>query len=376
MKQPKFSYWDYEDKWYESVNDIFPELLNNELIHVQSASLYGMDNFLSRSHDVLLSEITDAYNNGKRIFVYECLREALVIQVVTKLNTIITKANLPDMKFIWLTGDPMGEKAANEKMPNKRFQVLGAFYFEYLAQNIFPKYTKEYQVGPKEKTFLCLNNTIRQSRIDLFECMLQYDLVKDSYYSFIGNSRGTLGIDELIDKLRLSGKYPNIVNNKNILPLLLTDELPNKELCTPDLLVEDTKYYENSYFSVVTETVFYAAFRSPPPNIGQLETVNGLLISEKTYKSIAMKHPFILLTRPHTLKLLRERGYKTFSPFIDESYDEIENDVLRLQTVANEIHRLSKIDLIEFTHQVKDIVEHNAQHLWSQTIFDPNKIKT
>jgi hypothetical protein len=75
------------------------------------------------------------------------------------------------------------------------------------------------------------------------------------------------------------------------------------------------------------------------------------------------------------LRSLRDRGYKTFSPFIDESYDEIENDKLRLQAVAEEVNRLSKSDLVEFTHQVKDIIEHNAKTLWNQTIFDPNKIK-
>jgi hypothetical protein len=73
--------------------------------------------------------------------------------------------------------------------------------------------------------------------------------------------------------------------------------------------------------------------------------------------------------------MLRERGYKTFSPFIDESYDEIENNHLRLQAVAEEVKRLSKSDLVEFTYQIKDIVEHNEKILRSQTVFDPIKIK-
>jgi hypothetical protein len=147
------------------------------------------------------------------------------------------------------------------------------------------------------------------------------------------------------------------------------------ELWAADLVNDDAKFYENSYFSIIAETLFYDAFMSPPPGIGHIEAINGAMLTEKTYKPIAMKHPFILLSRPYSLRLLRERGYRTFSPFIDESYDEIEDDKLRLKAIADEINRLSNSDLIEFTHNIKDIVEHNQSNFLNQTIFDPNKIK-
>ncbi len=368
----KGSYWDYEDKWREVVADIFPELVNNESVYLHSASLFGANNFLSWTDDSIISDIVDSYNNGKRIFVFECLREALIVHALTKFTKIINKVNLPNAEFIWLTGDPLGEKAADLRLPNKTYQVFGSFYFEYLAQKIFPKYSKEYTPEPKEKIFLSFNNVIRQSRIDLLEYMLAYDLVKDSFYSFIGGSRNTTSISELICQLQKHHCYPNIVNNADMFPLHLSS---SREIWCADLLVEDSSFYENSYFSVVTETMFYDTFSSPPPAIGHVPSIVGAMITEKTYKPIAMKHPFILLARPFTLRMLRERGYRTFSPFIDESYDEIVDDKLRLKAIADEINRLSKSDLVEFTHNIKDIVEHNEKHFWNQTIFDPNKIK-
>ena len=375
MDKSQESYWDYEDKWKEVVTEIFPELARNELVQLRTASMFGMDNFTSWSDDKIISEILESYNNGKRIFVYECLREAILIPIIPKFNKIINKVNLPDAEFIWLTGDPAGEQAANARIKNKKFQVRGAFYFEYITQKVFLKYTKEYLPGPREKTLLCLNNKVRQSRIDLLEQMLKYDLVKDSYYSFIGSSRGTTSVDRLVDTLQKTDKYPNILNNRNLLPLKINEELCDGEYWAADLVNEDAKFYENSYFSVIPETLFYDAFMSPPPGIENVDAISEALITEKTYKAIIMKHPFILLARPYSLRSLRDRGYKTFSPFIDESYDEIENDKLRLQAVAEEVNRLSKSDLVEFTHQVKDIIEHNAKTLWNQTIFDPNKIK-
>jgi hypothetical protein len=163
--------------------------------------------------------------------------------------------------------------------------------------------------------------------------------------------------------------YPNIHSNKDILPLILSDDWSG------DLETTDYSFYENSYFSVVTETLYYPYYAFPNKNyVGAVPAYIGLFLTEKTYKPIAMKHPFILLAPAHSLRMLRERGYKTFSPFIDESYDEIENDHLRLKAVAEEVKRLSKSDLVEFTYQIKDIVEHNEKILRSQTVFDPNKI--
>lgn len=370
------NYWKYEDCWEEEIAEIFPNLANNELVKLFSASLFDSAIFLERPINDLVSEIKLSYKNNKRIFVFSCMRESLILPALAKFTKIINEVNLSDAEFIWLTGDPAGVSALNKYFPNKKFSVLESYYFEYIAQKIFPKYTKNYVPGQKEKTFLCFNNVIRSSRVELLEYMIKYDLVKDAYYSFLGSSRGTSSTDELVSLLQMSHNYPNIIKNKHILPLKINDTLYNGELWMVDLLNDDVPFYENSYFSVVTETIFYDVFNSPPSYIGHVPALAGKMITEKTYKSIAMKHPFILLARPFTLQMLRDRGYKTFNSFIDESYDEIVDDTLRLKAVADEINRLAKSDLVKFTHHVKDIVEYNAKHFWSQTIFDPNKIKT
>jgi hypothetical protein len=355
------------------IPDIFPELVTNELVHIGYGGIeHGSNNFLHIDEKHIVNEIVQQYNQGKRIFVYECLREGIIYPVILKFFNITSKLNLSDASYIWLTGDPNGKTLVEDlmfkRMSKKPFQVQGSYYFEYLAHKTFPIYSKEYTPGPKEKTFLCFNNVLRPSRIEFLEHMLNHDLVKDSYYSFIGGSRSSTTIDGLLDTTD-SKVYPNIHSNKDILPLVLSDDWSG------DLETTDYSFYENSYFSVVTETLYYPYHAVPNQNyIGQVPAFIGLFLTEKTYKPIAMKHPFILLAPAHSLRMLRERGYKTFSPFIDESYDEIENDHLRLKAVAEEVKRLSKSDLVEFTYQIKDIAEHNEKILRSQTVFDPNKI--
>jgi hypothetical protein len=91
-----------------------------------------------------------------------------------------------------------------------------------------------------------------------------------------------------------------------------------------------------------------------------------LFLTEKTYKVIAAKHPFIVAQRPRVLEVLRAEGYKTFHPYIDESYDLIENDVERLHAIKNEVLRLSTYSdeqWLEFQHNVKPIVDHNFELL-------------
>lgn len=84
--------------------------------------------------------------------------------------------------------------------------------------------------------------------------------------------------------------------------------------------------------------------------------------TEKTYKPIALKKPFIMFSTPFFLKEFKLMGYKTFSPFIDESYDLIVDNEDRLHAIVNEVSRLCKLPDVEFNtvlQSCRDICEHN-----------------
>ena len=85
-------------------------------------------------------------------------------------------------------------------------------------------------------------------------------------------------------------------------------------------------------------------------------------ITEKSYRSFLHKKPFIYLGQYEGLKFIRSMGYKTFSPIINESYDNIDNDKLRAATVCKEIKRLVDKPIEDFVKdmsQLQDICEHN-----------------
>jgi hypothetical protein len=114
---------------------------------------------------------------------------------------------------------------------------------------------------------------------------------------------------------------------------------------------ENKWVYEQSYFSIVAETMFYENYN---------------YVSEKTYKPIAHQHPFILLGRANTLKFLKQLGFKTFSPFIDESYDSEMDDKKRFEMIYNEIIRLNSLsneECDEILKSLNDILIFNQTHL-------------
>jgi len=143
----------------------------------------------------------------------------------------------------------------------------------------------------------------------------------------------------------------------NLPPLFLdTTELYNNQATYDDT----TEYlYNDSYFSIVTETNYY-------------DNTPGRFLSEKVFKPIIMKHPFILVSNPYSLTLVKELGYKTFSPFIDERYDTIEDSSKRMLAIVDEVKRLSYLTLTqlnEYLQGLNEVCEYNYQVLMSKNTF-------
>ena len=119
------------------------------------------------------------------------------------------------------------------------------------------------------------------------------------------------------------------------------------------------EFYENTYFSVVTETSFPL---NRVNNYNFTATDVGRILSEKIFKPISMRHPFIIVTNPGALSLLRDIGYKTFHPLIDETYDKVKDPGIRMMMIINEIEKLCELEgeaLTHFLTKAKEICDYN-----------------
>lgn len=359
--------------------EIWPDLKQYESkTHYIYAAIESTRNFPKRSIKSVVKEIRNAIRHqGKSKFVFLGHEEALIIQSIIKIHMLvdILGDEIKPNDFYFTTSSINGSEAYKNLCDrlgyaNKKITILSCHGFERAAQRGLKGIFEDTDVEPspnKEKLFLSFNKVNREHRMWLLESMLSADLVKDAFYSFEGEGNW-------IESVLKSDEYPNIKKNINLFPLRLniTPDRTNPV----DIVYDDIKYHKNSYFSVVTETIFFDNTKKSIWHNAHVE--DSIFFTEKTYKCFALKHPFILLGRPHCLAELRKSGYRTFAPFIDESYDLIDNDRHRFQAVIKEIKRLcnfTKEQWNEWSKNVKEIIDHNHKHFYSRKTYDASPIK-
>jgi hypothetical protein len=106
--------------------------------------------------------------------------------------------------------------------------------------------------------------------------------------------------------------------------------------------------YIDTYFSLVTETVFEYPYS---------------FRTEKIWKPIAIGHPFVVAANHGYYRDLRNLGFKTFAHAIDESFDLIENNQKRIEKIAAVVEDLCRSDLAQLQSQCYNVCKYNQQHL-------------
>lgn len=111
--------------------------------------------------------------------------------------------------------------------------------------------------------------------------------------------------------------------------------------------------YRNCDIHIVTETLVDAK---------NTTDISHFFVTEKTYKPIAFKAPFIILGQPGLLQFLRECGYKTFSELWDESYDIEEDPQIRMEKIIQVVDGILKLPESEYSaiiQKAKQIAKFN-----------------
>jgi hypothetical protein len=358
----------------------FPELKEfSDQLYFIDATINERKAFLTRDTIEIVNEITEAYKQGRTKFLFYMFTEAVLQPIIFKIHRIaeLFRGAIPSTDFIYLSGAINGEEAY-ENIATRldfpfRISVLSAAMFHYYLLNRIQHNAvdcnRNIKANIKPKKFLCFNKLEREQRLVLIERMLEKSYVDLGYYSF--ESSHSENFSEIAKMLR-EDHYPNIKKHQDRFPLRLN--ITESRINPVDVISEDLEYFDNSYFSIVNETLFYG-FDSSNERVlhHQLNAeYSSVFISEKTFKCLAVKHPFIVFGRPGTIKGLKQLGFKTFSPFFNESYDDIINDDERFEVIFNEIDRLinlSNDEWLVLLENIKPILEHNHQVFFNKTRF-------
>ena len=104
-----------------------------------------------------------------------------------------------------------------------------------------------------------------------------------------------------------------------------------------DYRVYPQEHFEQTYFSVITESYFWTE-----PKSESYKWITAL--TEKVFKGFLL-NPFILIGGYKSLEHIKRLGFETFSELFDESYDDEFDADKRYDLVFSEINRVCKMDV-------------------------------
>lgn len=199
--------------------------------------------------------------------------------------------------------------------------------------------------------FLMFNRRMRHHRVVLTS-LLGLDFINKNLISFDYNHAYDPP-DEDFFIYRVLDKYVDqcIFNMKEIIEKKPISFIDFKNVYdTVGFGCELKDPYIKSYIHITSET----NFKEP-----------GVYFSEKTWKPILNLQPFIMLNYEHSLKYLKDLGFKTFHPFINEDYDNIEDPRERISFIYEEIVRINSLPtevIHDWFYEIKDILIYNKNH--------------
>ncbi len=202
------------------------------------------------------------------------------------------------------------------------------------------------------KKFLCLNGGGREHRVFFLKELFRRKLNTHGHISYLKKFLGGDQTREFVDSFDPEqSKILRFHESFTLDPLYLDtpkafDEWHNRGM--------SAWTYEDSWFTVVTETLYQP---------------DSVFLTEKSFKPIANLHPFLLVGFTGALETLRDLGYKTFSPWFDESYDHEKSHALRFRKVLKEVERLCNLSDDAWGQMLDEMtptLEHNRNLLFSK----------
>lgn len=188
-------------------------------------------------------------------------------------------------------------------------------------------------------------------------CVLMYALYKENLlpnlnWSFYGSEKNKERLKKIYFSNLNNDEFENFINHCNR-KIDINDDTriifdSNGEVILLSPWPYDSSIYSNTAYSIVSETYFH---------YGKIPT-----LTEKTFRPILNKHPFIILGASGTLDLLKNLGFKTFIEYLPINYDLIINEEERLSAVVKCIKYFSE-NYLNFLEDIQLDIEHNYRKL-------------
>lgn len=295
----------------------------------------------------LSDELIDYAKKGKCKICINAMTEYFYGRYIThNMNVIANEYGLDSSNLIFITGNLIAKNEPEDM-------------FSYISFNYFLDYPwfvnkDNIKVLPEnhlliDRKILCYNRRPHVHRkILVYEILNNPTILNNIKLSYGGaTNKFKFGLHNFLEKIEDVEKAHKINRFFESMEFEINIDHYNLEYNLADNF--DYEMHYRTFISLVSET-----------NVNS----DNLFFSEKTYKPIYAKQPFIIYGNPHSLKYLKGLGFKTFDNWFDESYDDEVIFEKRLNKIMSLLETISKMDIGELQQireEMKPILEHNYE---------------
>ena len=302
----------------------------------------------TKYHHEVFREIT---KQVEKLYIGECiivdgtwLKDIATHEALETMYPNVTRENIEHIFYVDLIDPPAELWGGNYKQiftqlttaknPHNIPEKSKFSFWGYFAVNEYAAYKNIDLPWTGDKLFLSYNRKPYGHRLTLIRTLTSAMLMCKGIV--------TMGNDDPIKAITV--KENIIIENENVLGNI---GIPN-DICT----LGSHDLWQQAFINVVTET-----------------TTNGTFLSEKIWKPIIGKRPFLLLGPPGSLMRLTELGFKTFHKWFDEDYDAEEDQEWAIHIIVDTLEGISQLnhnEQLQMYSEMKEILEYNHHHFFNE----------
>ena len=372
-------YFDKNDRTFE-INLIKPNEIKPNQNNYYAINLFGNEDFLFQTPSISVTNLVETQSPNKPLLninpvLIDAIRKGdLKLIIATfheggvhypsffeKLYDSCRKLGINPTNIHYVNAD-FNVNLQHELYCNSNFvfKKINLHFVDWLfttacgaySNNPYDEDVLNYE-GPREKNFLIFNRSVfKDHRFWYLSQLKKSGVLDDCLYSMIFPYDREIQFGQ--DIYRGFPAFTNEEEFNKLLPYM------QQVKDTGVVKIDDVDTFEDTTFFANGKRVHYGwiDWSKPTFDFTFLRTYMTLLtessftscqVSEKGVKALRYYHPFIAVAGPLYLEMLKEKGFRTFDKYFDESYDKIFNHKDRMNAVSkltaelNDSKKLHKI---------------------------------
>ena len=348
------------------LKDVWVDDFDFKLPFVYATYVHHNQRLWTEHINLIPNKVLDGVRKGQGFLLFDNTLEGNRVDgewFIDPLYKSISELDLSPENVIFVTNNLLAEKTYDEYERGQKIKLVSFMWNVYDAQrlirekNLPKKVNIQNEIEYKSKNlerikyFLKVNRTNRPER-NIFMLFMNYHKLFDkSLISF-----PTLSDEYCPPVFEKYLTKENIEDLKSKVPFDIdkTDETNHgdagfgKGFFDADLPFQPI-HYKNSFISIV-----FCAFPFED---------NACHLHSSTFNPIYCGHPILQFGPYKSLREMRERGFKTFGKWWDESYDDELDHWKRFEKVMDvtlELSKLSQKEFLKIYIDMKEVLQHNV----------------